>query len=990
MIAKELLFAAGEVLVLGTQKIHVGKHSGGQRFGRRNRRSSEQRVCAVELLESRAMLSAGDVLTARDGASNVGVYPTETVLTPSNVTSSTFGKVFGTTLDGQIYAQPLVKTNVNVTAGSSLGIHNVVYAVTMHDSLYALDVNTGAILWQDSFTGAAIVPRLNGEMVATLPSSPDTQTTTITPEVGILSTPVIDPSSNLLFLLATMKESRYKNPANQALGFDTHYVQRLYGVDLGSGAVVKQTVVGDTIFDSTSFTSFTGYQYVAGPVISGTGNNGTVTINGTPTQFNDGWIANASGYNPMAQGQIAFNSLLQMNRPGLTLLNGVIYLGFASHGDKGPYYGWLLGYRTSDLANVVAFDAVTNHEDIIGNSDYTSQAGFWSGGAPVATDGTYLYISTGNGTFNPAATNFDPNYFTMDGSNKVLLPLDNDYGDSVVKLLPDPTAVQTVSNGMWTNGFGVKVVDYFTPTNVYVLNQLDDDLGSSSPTILPDTAAVTIGGVTFNHLLIAGGKEGRIYLINRDNMGSFNYNSGYPFTQTTTPPAFTDPKLYDRTLGEDATNGINSSSGSDRVIGAAAYFNGQFYLAESNNKGWSFTPAGFAYATLPNPSSSVPANPTPAHATTTTFNGSGGNFSISANGTANGIAWALTPSGDIGETLIAYDAATLSVLYTSSALSSTGGTKFSVPTVSNGLVYAGTGGATSGVGKGTLVAFGLTPLTLAAPTNLGGQVILNAKKIHLTWTRNTSSEAETVVERSTDGANWTVLAYLPNGSSSYDDTTMSAGTTYLYRVTAINGATSSAHSLTATVPFPNFARGDLNLDGHLSNLDIPAMLAALVDLNGYQSTHNLSPADFVAVADVNGDGHVTNADLQALLSLLTGGGGGTGSAAVVQTAPSVPSAIKPGVEFGLLLLWSPQTEAVLVDVATIGPMQSAGGIVLSPPSAMKSTDTFFEQLAAAPTALSRTPLSSHLRSGTAIDDVIDSDVPALAKADDVDLLLRRI
>ena len=75
----------------------------------------------------------------------MGVYPTETVLTPSTVNSGTFGKVFGTTLDGQVYAQPLVKTNVNVTAGSSLGIHNVVYAVTMHDSLYALDANTGAI-----------------------------------------------------------------------------------------------------------------------------------------------------------------------------------------------------------------------------------------------------------------------------------------------------------------------------------------------------------------------------------------------------------------------------------------------------------------------------------------------------------------------------------------------------------------------------------------------------------------------------------------------------------------------------------------------------------------------------------------------------------------------------------------------------------------------------------------------------------------------------
>ena len=332
----------------------------------------------------------------------------------------------------------------------------------------------------------------------------------------------------------------------------------------------------------------------------------------------------------------------------------------------------------------------------------------------------------------------------------------------------------------------------------------------------------------------------------------------------------------------------------------------------------------------------------------------------------------------------------MSVLYTSSALSSTGGTKFSVPTISNGLVYAGTGGATSGVGKGTLVAFGLTPLTLAAPTNLGGQAILDGKKIHLTWTRNTTSEAETVVERSTDGTNWTVLAYLPNGSASYDDTAVSAGTTYFYRVTAINGATSSAHSLTATVPFPNFVRGDLNLDGQLSSPDVPAMLAALVDVDGYQSTHNLSPADFAAVADVNGDGHVTNADLQALLGLLTGGGGGTGSAAVVQNALSVTPAKKSGVEFSLPLLWSPQPEAAFAEAVAIGPTQSDGGIILSPPSAMKSTDTFFEQFATAPTALSRAAVTTHLRSGAATGDAIDSDVPALAKADDADLLSDQI
>ena len=292
----------GKLLCDGHGRITPAGMRAGRRFKQRDCRRN-YRAPATWNAWNRALAGGRRCTDGPQRRRNVGVYSTETVLTPSNVNSGTFGKVFGTTLDGQLYAQPLVKTNVNVTAGSSLGIHNVVYAATnARQPVRAGCQHRARFCGKIPSPATAIVPRLNGETVATLPSLPDTQTTNISPEVGILSMPVIDPSSNLLFLLATTKESRYKNPANQALGFDTHYVQRLFGVDLGSGAVVKQTVVGDTIFDSTSFTSFTGYQYVAGPVINGTGNNGTVTVNGTPTQFNDGWIANASGYNPMAPG----------------------------------------------------------------------------------------------------------------------------------------------------------------------------------------------------------------------------------------------------------------------------------------------------------------------------------------------------------------------------------------------------------------------------------------------------------------------------------------------------------------------------------------------------------------------------------------------------------------------------------------------------------------------------------------------------------------
>src|SRR5204862_5936768 len=85
----------------------------------------------------------------------------ETILTPANVgNASTFGKLFTTTLDGQVYAQPLLKTSVNITRGSRQGVHNVLYAATQHGSLYAIDANNGQLLWQDSFLNITDPTRL--------------------------------------------------------------------------------------------------------------------------------------------------------------------------------------------------------------------------------------------------------------------------------------------------------------------------------------------------------------------------------------------------------------------------------------------------------------------------------------------------------------------------------------------------------------------------------------------------------------------------------------------------------------------------------------------------------------------------------------------------------------------------------------------------------------------------------------------------------------
>jgi len=170
-------------------------------FGGRRRAGAVRRAgCAVERMEQRTLLSV-DVLSYHNDLVSSGQNLNETVLTPQNVNSSQFGKLFSHTVDGQVYAQPLVKTGVDITSGSHQGLHDVVFVATEHDSVYALDAHSGTQLWKDSF----IDPN-NG--VTTVPFAELTPNPDITPEVGITSTPVIDPAANLIYVVAKTKEVR--------------------------------------------------------------------------------------------------------------------------------------------------------------------------------------------------------------------------------------------------------------------------------------------------------------------------------------------------------------------------------------------------------------------------------------------------------------------------------------------------------------------------------------------------------------------------------------------------------------------------------------------------------------------------------------------------------------------------------------------------------------------------------------------------------------
>jgi uncharacterized protein (TIGR03437 family) len=483
-----------------------------------------------------------NVLTYQYGNARLGLNPNETNLTRANVNPGQFGKLFAYPVDGDIYGQPLYLAGVNI-AGK--GVHNAVYVATEHDSVYAFDADSGvgpnsAPLWQVSFIDPAAG-------VTTVPAA-DVLCGQIFPEIGITSTPVIDPAGGAIYVVAMTKESG-------------RYVQRLHALDVTSGAEKP----GSPVAIQASY--------------PGTGEGGSTVV---------------------------FNPKNYKQRPGLLLLNGVVYTAWSSHCDIGAYHGWLIGYDAKTLQQVSVYNTTPN-----GNG-----ASFWaSGAAPASDDAGYIYLVAGNGTFDYASGG-------------------PDLGEGFIKLS--------------TSG-GLKVADWFAPFNYADLNARDVDTGSSGVALLPDEA----GSAAHPHLMTSAGKEGRIYVLDRDNLGHFNANF--------------DP------IVQSIPNAVGP------LFGNPAYFSKTVYYCGAYDTLKAFPIANAALAT------------TPASQSQAQFNFPGCVPSVSANGTSNGIVWVLDPAA----VLRAYDASNVgSELYNSNrnaardALGSY--VKFSVPTVANGKVYAGT------------------------------------------------------------------------------------------------------------------------------------------------------------------------------------------------------------------------------------------------------------------------------------------------------------
>ncbi len=379
------------------------------------RTSSSDSMPAGSLNPARAGGFAG-VLTYHNDEARIGANVHESILTPHNVNADDFGKLFTVAVDGDVYAQPLYLPRVTIPAQ---GTHNVIYIATENNSVYAIDADDpkGLILWH-----AQLGPSLSFEDI------PAGTCTVIVPRVGITGTPVIDSSTNTLYVV------------DRVLDHGKHEY-KLHALDVAMG---KERP-------------------------------------GSPVLLSASVLGKGEG---SVNGKISFDPTLQLQRTGLALSRGKLYIAFGSTCDFGNYHGWILAYDAATLSQAGAFVTTPN----------ASRGGIWqSGAAPSVDPEGGVYVVTGDGTFDALAGG-------------------SDYGDSFLKLTLGP-------DDHW------KVQDYFTPFDQERLDTLNDDLGSSGTVLLPDQPG------PHPHLLISAGKNGTIYLVDRETMGHNRHDNNNQIVQ---------------------------------------------------------------------------------------------------------------------------------------------------------------------------------------------------------------------------------------------------------------------------------------------------------------------------------------------------------------------------------------------------------------------------------------------------------------------------
>jgi hypothetical protein len=491
------------------------------------------------------------VVTSQVDNARTGANTHETILTPSNVNSRQFGKLFSLKADGGVYAQPLYVPHLAIPGKGS---HNVLFVATENDSVYAFDADGTANdpLWRVTF----LKP---GNGASTVPAQ-DVMCPFIQPGIGITPTPVIDSEAGTIYILARTSQG-------SGLFASPHYSQKLHALALTTGEEKS----------------------------------------GSPVEI-------------VAPG---FDALRELPRAGLALVNGQIILTWASSCDVKPYHGFVMAYDHRTLKQTAVFNA----------SPDAGEAGIWqSDNAPASDEAGNIYVATGNEKFTASATG-------------------RDYGDSLLKL--------GVDNG------NLFVRDYFTPSDEDLMNSRDLDLGSGGPILLPDQSG------PHPHLVLVGGKNGVLFVLDRDRLGHRQTSAANPVLQV----------LH---LG----GGIYSTPAS---------WNGHLYVLASDDY---LTDFAIDRGRI---------SDAPLNKGTHRFGNPGATPTVSANGARNGIVWLIETKawndfGDRPAVLHACDAGNVArELYNSeenSPRDRTGAAmRFTTPTIANGRVYV--------AAKGRIDVYGL-------------------------------------------------------------------------------------------------------------------------------------------------------------------------------------------------------------------------------------------------------------------------------------------
>ncbi len=357
-----------------------------------------------------------NVIMNHNDLKRTGWNNNETILATDNISNGNFGQIFSRSVDDQIYAQPLVLSNVSIGGGT----HNIVIVATVNNTLYAFDAddsNASTPYWKVNLTYDSVNYRAirNTDMTGACTNFPNGYSD-FKGKMGIVGTPAIDTATNTLYVVAR-SVTKTGSPT---------FVQYLHAIDITNGSEKS----GSPVY-----------------------------ITATSSGSGDGSVG----------GVITFEQQKQNQRPGLLLYNGIVYISWASHCDWGPYHGWVMGYDASSLVQKYVYNTTPGG----------GLGGIWMSGQPPSVDDDgNIYITTGNGTTGSGG---DPNVVTNRGS-------------SLIKLSITSNTLQ--------------VADFFTPMNYNYLNDQDLDYGTNGVLIIPGT-----------HLSLSGSKEGRLFLIDNNNMG---------------------------------------------------------------------------------------------------------------------------------------------------------------------------------------------------------------------------------------------------------------------------------------------------------------------------------------------------------------------------------------------------------------------------------------------------------------------------------------